>query len=275
MKEIKLNYSVCQYIPSLLRQESIIFGIVVHCPEDSYSEFFRTKNLSRLKSFDDEYDPEYMEMMTESLNYHFNTKHLNFNEYSDDERFEKINDDNFISEITKFYVNEFTFMPVKRLVTTRVEIEKDIEDLVRTYLYYDRPKGKRITSIEVKRLLRKEYKKANLHKKVENSQFKDFIDEPVFDFCYGNTVVKAMSFDYSKDSELIKQTKVLLQDLYENKKQLNGKMVKIVVDNRDMNNNRLIDKLVNKLYAVKEEGLNIEIISLADYSNILLTQGLK
>ncbi|MFK4567015.1 DUF3037 domain-containing protein [Enterococcus sp. UD-01] len=276
MKKVNLFYSVCQYIPSLIRQESINFGIVVHCPESEYSEFYRTKNFNRIKHFDDEFDIDYLNMMAESLDYTFSIDRLHEDEFQDASLFNDIRDSSFIDERTKFYANEFRFLPTQHLSTTQEELCQDIEELKQTFLYYDQPKGERISTQEVRKLLSKQYKIVKLNKYISKTTFKDFADEPVFDFCYNDTVIKALSFDYVRGRDLIKQTKILSQDIIDNIEYLKGKMVQIVVDNEVNTNEETIVKSINKFYSIsKKYNIDIEVVPLAEYSNMLISNGLK
>lgn len=276
MKKINLFYSVCQYIPSLIRQESINFGIVIHCPESEYSEFFRTKNFNRIKHFDDEFDIEYLNMMAESLDYTFSIDRLHEGNFQDTSLFTDIGESYFIDERTKFYANEFKFLPTQHLLTTQAELSQDIEELKQTFLYYDQPKGERISTQEVRKLLSKQYKIVKLNKYVNKTTFKDYADEPVFDFCYNDTVVKALSFDYVRDSDLIKQTKILSQDIIDNIEYLRGKMIQIVIDNEVNKNEETIVKSIKKFDSIsKEYNIDIEVLPLAEYSNLLISNGLK
>ncbi|MTD40395.1 hypothetical protein GIX45_17575 [Erwinia sp. CPCC 100877] len=105
----------------------------------------------------------------------------------------------------QLFSNEFKFLPTKHLSTTQEELCQDIKELKQTFLYYDQPKGERILTQEVRKLLSKQYRIVKLNKYISKTTFKDFADEPVFDFCYNDTVVKALSFDYVRDGDLIKQ----------------------------------------------------------------------
>lgn len=109
-----------------------------------------------------------------------------------------------------------------------------------------------------------------LNKYFSKTTFKDFADEPVFDFCYNDTVVKALSFDYVRDGDLIKQTKILSQDIINNIEYLRGKVIQIVIDNEVNKNEKTIAKSISKKY-----NIDIEVLPLDEYSNLLISNGLK
>lgn len=201
---VKINYSISNYIPSIIRQESVIFGIIIHCPFQEYSKFHRTKNINRLKFFDDEFDKDYMELMSETFSYYFDYPSLDEKDY-DDERFDNIHSDNFISDITKYYVNEFKFSEVRELISSQEILLEDMNDLIRTNLYYDRPKSERITTTEVKRLLSKEVRHLNLKEYVKVPEIHDLAEREVANFEYNNPLIKVLSFDYKRKTDIVDQ----------------------------------------------------------------------
>ncbi|TQB29134.1 DUF3037 domain-containing protein, partial [Enterococcus faecalis] len=216
--QIKINYSVCNYVPNVVRSESIIFGIVIHCPSKKYSKFYRIKNLRRLKAFDDEYDKEFINMMTETFSYYFDFPQETFDldEY-DEHRFDYICCDSFLHNITKYYVNEFKFSEIRKIYSDEFSLQEDINDLIRTYLYYDPPKGKRISNEEIKRLLNKEFKNLKLKSYVNDGKVLDLANKPIADFEYSDTIIKALSFDYKRHSDLLTQIKIFQSDYIDNK----------------------------------------------------------
>lgn len=268
--KIKINYSICNYVPSDVRQESVIFGIVIHCPSEEYAEFKRTKNLRRLRAFDDEYDPEYIKLMTETFKYYFNYPNVETEEY-DEDRFNNILNDNFISDITRFYVNEFRFSEVRSILSTKNEVVNDIQDLIKTYLYYDRPKAERISKDEVKRLLKKEFNNLELQKHIEPAEIFDLADRSVYDFKYEDTIIKAMSFDYKRKTDIVDQIKSFHSDLMCNEEYFKSKKIKIIIDNKINNKEDFYSEVIDRLHKMND---NIEILPISDYTNSLIFKGL-
>lgn len=267
---IKINYSICNYIPSIIRQESVIFGIVIHCPSEEHSRFHRTKNINRLKSFDDEFDKDYMELMSETFSYYFDYPSLDLEDY-DEERFDNIHSDNFISEITKYYVNEFKFSEVRELVSSQETLLEDINDLIRTYLYYDRPKSERITTPEVKRLLSKELRHLNLKEYVKVPEIQDLAEREVADFEYNNTLVKVLSFDYKRKTDIVDQINKFQIDMLDHKDYFYSKKIKIVMGNSEFCDREFMDSVLKKLSQLHSK---IEIVSIGEYTNNLIFEGL-
>lgn len=270
-KEIKINYSVCNYIPSIIRNESVIFGIVVHCPSEEYAQFHRTKNLKRLRAFDDEYDKNYIDLMSETFSYYFDYPELDCDEY-DDERFENITSDTFISDITKYYVNEFQFSEVRELISSNETLTRDLSDLIRTYLYYDRPKSERITTSEVKRLLNKELSNLNLNEYVQKTKVVDLANREIVDFEYGDTVVKVLSFDYKRKTDIVDQIKIFQSDFLDNKNYFKSKKIKIIMGNTNFDDQKFIDAAFSKLESIDS---SIELIPIGEYTNRLIFEGVS
>ncbi|MGM0215017.1 DUF3037 domain-containing protein [Enterococcus sp. AZ109] len=227
-KHIKLKYSVLQYMPDPIRRESINVGIVFHCPEQSWSKFVQINNRNRIRAFDDEYDSDYIALQFRSMHFEFDSDVLD--EYSD--RFEDINKDFFLEQNTKFYVNEFRFLPVETINSSQKTIEKDIFDLERTFLYYDRPKGERINTQEVRSLMKKQLSFYNVKNENKDKLLEaDYTNQDIFDFISGNNAYKAISFDKNKIGNLSNELKVFSYDLLSKKESVNNFRIYIIYDN--------------------------------------------
>ncbi|EOH80763.1 DUF3037 domain-containing protein [Enterococcus malodoratus] len=273
-KKISLYYAVLQYMPDPIRRESINVGIVFHVPELNWSKFESIKNRQRIKSFDDEYDPDYISLMFESFGFEFNSDQLD----SYGERFSNINSPTFLEENIRFYVNEFRFLPVEMIESTFQSYLKDIENLRNTFLYYDKPKGERITTSEVKSLMKRQLKFYNFNFKQNKREFyDDFIEDNIFDLANENFAIKALSFDKSRNKNLANELKILMYDLYSNKSDLKDYKILIVVDNSfdvlDLNSstNRIYQKFKVKL---SKEFPNASICSLSKFAENITYQKL-
>lgn len=228
INNFKLFYAVLQYMPDPIRRESLNVGIVFHIPSMKLSSFKRIKNRGRIRSFDDEYDSDFISLAFDSLNFEFNSDVLD--EYS--ERFENLDDESFLYESTKFYVNEFRFLPVEVISTNLKSFEKDMMDIESTYLYYDRPKGDRITTAEVRSLMKKRLDFYGL--KIDNrsnSIYSDYINDDIFDFSNDHYAFKAISFDKSRLKNVVNELKIVYYDLQSRKSDIENQKVYIVVDN--------------------------------------------
>jgi hypothetical protein len=239
-------------------------------PSEEYSQFHRTKNINRIKSFDDEYDKDYMDLMSETFSYYFNYPSLDEEDY-DINRFDDIKNDNFISEITKYYVNEFKFSEVRELMSSRENLRNDLEDLIRTYLYYDRPKAERITTPEVKRLLSKELTHLKLKKYVKKPEIQDLAEREIADFEYNDTLIKILSFDYKRKTDIIDQINKLQIDMIDHQEYFYSKKLKIVMGNSEFYDQKFMESVLNKLYQLNS---NIEVVPIGEYTNKLIFEGL-
>lgn len=268
----KINFSVLKYMPSSVRRETINVGIVFHLPSQSKSFFYSLKNNRRVSSFDDEYDKDFYQMMMKSIHYEFDYPKKEQELFKDflEESFNDITNDIFLVNKTRNYINEFIFTTPDSILSNENELETDIDNLKKTYLYYDRPKNERITTAEVKKLLSKQVKLSSIRLKEQVSDIADSInsDEKVFDYKIDNTYIKAVSFDYARKKNVNTEMKVSLFDLMESFKNDKVKKVKIVTNDTIEEQEdyfRKYKSLVNEY----SEGKNIKVeyVKLSDFSS--------
>ncbi|MFS7259468.1 DUF3037 domain-containing protein [Carnobacterium divergens] len=278
MDKIEINFAVCQYMPDVIRQEKINVGLAVHCPTpgNEYSEFIHIKNRRRISMFDDEYDSDFVTLMFENLKYQLNYSSIGHEDLFSNggvNEFVNINSNDFLSEKLKYYVNEFKFLPVQKIYTTNKDMLKDLEDLEKTYLYYERPKNERISTKEVKNLLSKQIKNMNLNKSFSDSKIKDFDEDKVFDYQYNNILIKSFSFDNNKYGSFKKELKSFLFDLDSNMNELNNMKIRLIVNNDFKASVSYNEQVYCKLIDYKN--LNIEVTTLADYTTSLMVKGIN
>lgn len=274
MSKIKLNYAICQYTPDPLRAETINVGMVFHYwyEKDAFSEFRRIKNRSRLASFDDEYDKEYIDMMFDSFSYDFDYNLIHRLENEMVNEFKGIKDDNFLYSKTKYYVNEFSFTNIRSIYTTLKDINEDINDLQSTYLYYDKVKNERISTDRVRKLISKHIVKYGLNKKLKEPEISDIFNNKIFDFQYDQTYIKAFSLDYKRQSDLHKNIKVLLHDLHQNQEVLSNKNLKMIIDKDYDDDNKYIEMINNSF---DNNSFNLKIEPLNKYLEEITSKGLS
>lgn len=119
-------FAVCRYIPDILRGESINAGIIIHIPEDEWVNFYSTKNISRIRSFDDEVEVSVLKAVLDSLSYQFNP-----NRTSD---LEGINSQKFLEQELVYFVNQIQFSEIRVLNSNEQNLEKDINNIIDMYL---------------------------------------------------------------------------------------------------------------------------------------------
>lgn len=245
MSSRAIFYSICRYVPDIIRGQYINIGIVTYIPQLGKSKFYSTKNLSRITNFDDELERDILKALLESLEIQFNNNHLPIEK--------KKPSPDYLQAQLVYYVNQVQFGEIKVLNSTN--IEEDIKDLFDMYLYYDQKKSNRISADRVKRLVSKlftvnEYKNVNRHPKEQNL----FKQRP-FDFSVqlkGSTaLIKALTFDYKNDNSLYNEIKSFLFDL-EYFKKMGIDNIKVVI------NNTTLDNESKKLaYSLLKERVNV------------------
>jgi len=255
-------------MPDPIRQEKINVGIAIHLPTEEFSSFFETTNKRRIYNFDDEYDSDYISTIFEGFHFEFDTDTPDF-EIGDD-RFSDIASMSYLTEKTKFYVNEFQFMSVNSITTTDSQSAEDISDLIRTYLYYDQPKSKRISKKNVYQLLNKRINQLELQEhikksKISSTAFKS--SKPAFDFETPNALVKTLSLDYKTAQRLSSQLKVDVFDIAQASSLFPSKRVDLVLNNNidDLYFDSVIPEFkdwVKRLSDIKE----IHAFKLSDYT---------
>lgn len=228
-----INFAICRYVPSILRGEKINIGLVYHVPSMGVMDFVSSKNIRRIKSFDDEIEADVIKAIFESLNYEFSSFRL---DGSLAESGLDITQKGLLNELIKGYVNQVQFEKV-RMLEFNESLDAVVSDMIDMYLYYDKKKSERIDQNRVRALAARivnssPYKDS--YTKVEKK--KNFFDPP-YDFKINiendEKYIKAFSFDYLNPSKIFKEMKSYLYDLQHAKEQFGIDIsdVKIVVNN--------------------------------------------
>lgn len=262
-KKIHLYYSVLQYMPDPIRRESMNVGIVFHIPSQNLSLFKHIKNRSRMRTFDDEYDSDYISMVFDSLKFEFNSDELD--EYGS--RFDNIASNNFLFETTKFYVNEFRFLPVEVIQTDVDGVEYDMHILENTYLYYDKPKGQRISTKDVQTIMKRNLHFYNFDLKINKRMIKsDFVGNNIFDFANNQYAFKAISFDKFRTKDLANELKVFYYDLNARKSEISHLKIFLVVNNEveDLDEHHQINNIFNQFRNLLNDNFsNVHVVTLS------------
>jgi hypothetical protein len=242
-------YAVCRYVPDILRDEFINVGVLTYIPELGKSKFHRTKNLSRVKNFDDELEMDILKALLESLEIQFNHNSL--------PTIDKKPTDDFIKNEMVYFVNQIQFSEIRSLNSTN--IQEDIKDLYDMYLYYDQKKSQRITPERVRRLVSKLFTQNNLKDVNRKPSEQNLFRQKPFDFSVnlnGNqTLIKALSFDYSNHNRMYNELKSFLYDLEQFKK-MNINNIKVVINNTDKEND--YEQLAYNLLSEETDVLTVQ-----------------
>lgn len=222
-----IYFSVCRYIPDILRGESINIGIVVHIPESGLLSFRKTRNFSRIRSFDDEIELDMIKAVLESLEYQFNTNRSS--------EIPLIDSEDFLKQELQYFVNQIQFSEIRVLISEDNKFEEDINDLTDMYLYYDKKKSERIDRNRVRSLASKMVTQSNLKNYINRKpEIKNMFKQDTFDFSIdmndNKTYIKALTFDYKNSNKFFNEIKSFLYDVNYFQHTHNVK-VKVVINN--------------------------------------------
>lgn len=264
---VKLMFSVLKYIPSSIRRESLNVGIAIHIPSLGLAEFHSIKSTRRLAAFDDEYDPTFFKMMMQALHFEIDFPLTSRDQFAFDAPVtnEEILQPDYLERKTAYLANEFQFEPVQVLKTNANTCQDDVQDLIKTFLYYDRPKSQRITTAEVRRLMSKQLRIEGF-KQLEKSPkvYGDFSSKSLFDYRIGDYYIKAISFDYKDATTRAKELKSTLYDLNEVVHEHEVSRIKIVInDNDQLPDNEVYKSFIQRVDAIRSAKSEIEIVPLS------------
>jgi hypothetical protein len=193
------KFSVIRYVPDEYREEFINIGFVLHDIEGPSIMCKFTSNFSRVKAFDDEVDLEFLKLILEGLSDQFTLS----TDYGPS--LKELTKIDYLNEVTRHYVNQIQFSKINSIYSP--DIEKDFDDLFRTYVYFETKKKNRITSDEVRRLMQRIFMDKGLFNQLErNPLLHTNYNEPI-ELDYSLTTenkkyfMKALSFDYKKSKQ--------------------------------------------------------------------------
>lgn len=258
-----IYFSVCKYIPDLIRGESINIGLVVHYPHEERSEFIKPKNWKRISSFDDELDYDILKAVLENMEHQLTIKGT-----KNDKDIGTIKDA-FLKKHLAFYVNNFQFGEILPLRTDNVK--KEVSDLWDMYLYYEKPKNERISQDRVRALTRKIFNQYNIRENYKYiPDYENIFHQKPFDFTLRlrskEVFIKALSFDYKQPERLLKEVKSVLFDI-EEARQLGYEDIKIVINNTEFETD--YEKMI---YEILVKQKNIQVLTLSQLTD-LITSG--
>ena len=279
-QKINIYYAVLQYIPSQIRHECLNVGIAFHVPNYKMSKFVSARNKQRIARFDDEWDKSFFDITMEALHEDLDfpttgklTKQAINVFFPKDDLLQK-NSFDYLRRKTEYFANEFQFRDVECIVSDERNLKTDMENLEKTFLYYDRPKSKRITTPAAKRLLKKSLKSKNTDKELTEPQIKGKFDtKSIIDYKLGENYLKVTSFDYAENGVRAKELKSSLFDIRTAVKDDKIKNLKIIVSEdiskkdkyESKENQEVFDDFNNEIKQLNTEyNSNIKIVSLQE-----------
>lgn len=235
MKDKYLLFSICSYVPSILRGESVNLGFAYHVPSLKEIGFVNTSNYKRVMTFDDELTSETLQHLIRSLKYDFSLEYIT--EY-EEEYLGFLDNSNLLQNKIYNYVNQLQFREIKAfpIDTTLEHAIRDIKDL---YLYYDKKKKDRIDTIRVKSLTKKLINMSELRSTLEIAPTINSFYHVPYDFKVlingEETYIKSFTFDYSNANQLFKEMKSFFYDLQNSNfiDDWKSKNIQIVINNTD------------------------------------------
>lgn len=174
-----LKYSVLRYSPSVFSGESINLGILFAEDSAGFYSFRYTRNLSRIRSFDDELDRDVLLELLKGIKEEVELK-------SREDQFD-------LEHFIRFYINNFRFDKAQMIVYD--DLNKTLEDLYNLYFRFDLPKNKRPSKKEdqkiISQIIASNGQKTYHNKKVTGI----FKEDIVYDIVAGDYYIKIFDFD--------------------------------------------------------------------------------
>jgi len=262
-----IYFSICRYVPSVLRGEKVNIGFAYHIPSLCKIGFKKTKNTKRIKSFDDELELDMIHAIFESLKYDFGEGSL-----MDIEEFEDIDlsYEGLLNNRIKSYVNQIQFSEVK-VFNADVNVDESLKEIADLFLYFDKKKSERIDQKKVMTLATKivsssRYKNS-INRSNKNNKIKEFYEVP-YDFSFDingqKKYIKALSFDYKQVNRFYKEIKAYLYDLEYAVKNDNIDLENIQIVINDTDFEKEFEKVISEKLP-----RNLELKTLEEFSSIL------
>jgi hypothetical protein len=188
------KFAVLRYVPDEIRKEFINIGLVFHAPSDGQIDIKITNNFSRVTAFDDEIDTKFLKIVLKGIKSEFSQSTVHGPSINE------ARNESFLEEATKMYVNQIQFSPIYTIRS--LDLDKDFEDLFRTYVYFDANKDQRITDLKVKSIMNRVLKEKHSLYRLNRDLTIDIGPEEIeLDYAYKSKekakIIKTFSFDYT------------------------------------------------------------------------------
>ncbi|WP_340004402.1 DUF3037 domain-containing protein [Paenibacillus sp. FSL K6-0276] len=190
------KFAVLRYVPDENREEFINIGVVLHSPEENFIDCIITTNFSRVSTFDDEIDVNFLKIVLSGVKEDFSK-----NSTVSGPSFKDTSDFYYLEKATSIYVNQLQFSKIQLFKSS--DLETDLHNLYKTYVHFEVQKNHRLTEIEVKsimnKVIRTKISNADLEKNLKIDIGTELIE---LDYAYRTIndrikVIKTFSFDYT------------------------------------------------------------------------------
>lgn len=190
------KFAVLRYVPDENREEFINIGVVLHSPAESHIDCAITNNFSRVSTFDDEIDVNFLKIVLSGVKEDFSKSTVTGPSFKD------VSDFYYLEKATSIYVNQLQFSTIQLYKSS--DFETDLDDLYKTYVHFEVQKSSRFTELKVKSIMNKVIREkipnaAALDKNLQIDIGSELIE---LDYAYRTIkdrikVVKTFSFDYT------------------------------------------------------------------------------
>ena len=174
-----LKYSVLRYSPSTLSGERINLGILFSEESTGMHSFYYTKNLNRIKSFDDELDKTALKELLIGI--------------SKEVEGEWNNTGFDIQKFTKYYINDFKFDRIQAI--TYETIEKIISELQKVYFRFDFEKNDRPSKNDDQKIIANLIKASGKSLRKNQKVVGAFNEDITYDIATDEYYVKIFDFE--------------------------------------------------------------------------------
>jgi|GEM_PF-497693 len=190
---MKVLFSVLSYYPSFITSESINIGILFHDIDNDIRKFETTSNWTRVKTFDDEVDVDYLKLILKGIEQEISNDTLfNFKEKFDIKRY------------TKFYVNELKFSDIT--FTDIEDFDSFVLDTKKIFLRYDYDKKDRPNHQQQLKYIKDLLKYNNVKYSSKNIEG-NFNENITYDYIVNGYAFKLFTFENKRLNNLISTAK--------------------------------------------------------------------
>ncbi len=157
---LSIEYSVLCHYPAIMSKDCITLGIIFLNKTSETVCFYSTKNLKRVRSFNDELDIDLLKIQLEAIEDEVNNI--------------KVDNSFKLKDYTRFYVNEIKFESVQEL-EIQGEFEKFVEETIKIHMRFDFEVKDRPTKNQQIQYWKKYFKTINFDFIVDKYAFKFFV----------------------------------------------------------------------------------------------------
>lgn len=188
----RIEYAALKYYNNIISEECLYIGMLYNNLTTGKRDFRYISNFSRLQSFDDEADIDFIKAYLEGIKQQVENNIFNYNTSFD------------MKEFSRFYVNEFKFSDI-----TVIDVDDNedyVVNLTKMFLKFDFNKKQRLSKNEEKKYIRKILSSSNV--KLSEPRVSGIYNENVnFDYLIDDIAIKVFTFKEKNTLKLIPSAK--------------------------------------------------------------------